>query len=589
MRWRWPRQSISNPSCTRPSRCMRAPTPTSSRKSTQTCSRTPARMRPSTCSPVWRSRITASMPALARSCPSSRPDGPAPTMATCVRLRGHRSMLRAVAFDVDRVHAVAPLRVRGRGRGHEREQRPRRHGLARVRADGRRERGDDLDRRRQRPEHGRCLRVRELRLLLKAELDLAARHQPAHGNAGRRGDDPVPDLLGDAPALEQPVERDAARAGGDADRARRQHRVLERVLAADLRSRAAGADGDRDARAHQIDLAAGDEVTAGEQLCRSRRAPAPRRRRARPPARAWRRRRRRRTGSRPCGPSGSRRRAPARRARSWVAIDEIPVIDARRPPPTPPAAGPASAASASRARLEDAWTTRPRSRTMAWAVSSSARRACCSTSTSASPPSSTIRRMAPDSSWTMMGASPSIGSSSSSTRGFSVSARPMASICCSPPGQLVAVVAAALLQARKQLEDARRVPVAVPRDRREVLVDGQRRKHPALLRHPAEAGARPAMRRQHADVVAVEEQAAGVQAGESHDREQEGGLARPVAAQDRQAAARDDPERHAFQHDGVAVPRRDAVEAEEIRHGARLRDRARARARRRRSRRANLP
>ena len=36
-----------------------------------------------------------------------------------------------------RVHSLAPLRVRRRRRGHEREQRPRRVGLARARADGR--------------------------------------------------------------------------------------------------------------------------------------------------------------------------------------------------------------------------------------------------------------------------------------------------------------------------------------------------------------------------------------------------------------------------------------------------------------------
>ena len=85
IRWRRPFHSTSNPSCTSPSRCIRAPTPSSSSRSTQTCSRTPARMRPRTCSPVWRSRITASIPALARSWPSSSPEGPAPTMATWVR------------------------------------------------------------------------------------------------------------------------------------------------------------------------------------------------------------------------------------------------------------------------------------------------------------------------------------------------------------------------------------------------------------------------------------------------------------------------------------------------------------------------
>src|SRR5262245_13567342 len=53
---------------------------------TAPCSSTPARIRPSTYSPVWRSRITLSMPARCSSCPSSKPEGTAPTMATCVRV-----------------------------------------------------------------------------------------------------------------------------------------------------------------------------------------------------------------------------------------------------------------------------------------------------------------------------------------------------------------------------------------------------------------------------------------------------------------------------------------------------------------------
>ena len=44
------------------------------------------------------------------------------------------------------------------------------------------------------------------------------------------------------------------------------HRAPEGVLAADVRPRRAGRHGDRDARAHEVDLAAGDEVAGGEQL-----------------------------------------------------------------------------------------------------------------------------------------------------------------------------------------------------------------------------------------------------------------------------------------------------------------------------------
>ena len=83
--------------------------------------------------------------------------------------------------------------------------------------------------------------------------------------------------------------------------------------------------------------------------------------------------------------------------------------------------------------LPPSCTTLPRSSTTARAVNPSATRTCCSTSTSATPLSSTMRRIVAASSCTRIGASPSIGSSSSSTRGLSISARAMASICCSPP------------------------------------------------------------------------------------------------------------------------------------------------------------
>ena len=283
MRRRCPRQSISKPPCTRPSRCMRAPTPASSSRSTQTCSSTPARMRPSTCSPVWRSMITASMPALARSWPSSRPEGPAPMMATWVRVA-------TVSAGHGGVHPVAPLRVRRRRRGHEVEQRPRRVGLARARADCRREGRDDLDRRRQRPEHVDAFEVNQLGQLLEAELHIAARHQRAHRNSGRRRRRSDPRLRGDAPALEQSAEP-----------RRRSGRSRSRSCAppapragAHRRCRSPGAARPRaprprrpSARGRPCCRRPRDPRSAA---CRSRRTRARRRRTARPPARARRRR-----------------------------------------------------------------------------------------------------------------------------------------------------------------------------------------------------------------------------------------------------------------------------------------------------------
>ena len=87
----------------------------------------------------------------------------------------------------------------------------------------------------------------------------------------------------------------------------------------------------------------------------------------------------------------------------------------------------------------------------------------------------------------MIGARPSIGSSSSSSAGLTISARAIASICCSPPESWLPKFALPLLEAREDLVDARDVPGPGPRDRGQVLLDGERREHVALLRHPAES------------------------------------------------------------------------------------------------------
>ncbi len=58
------------------------------------------------------------------------------------------------------------------------------------------------------------------------------------------------------------------------------------------------------------------------------------------------------------------------------------------------------------------------------------------------------------------GARPSVASSRISRRGLVISARPIASICCSPPDSWLPMARAALGEAREQREDARRVPRA---------------------------------------------------------------------------------------------------------------------------------
>ena len=61
----------------------------------------------------------------------------------------------------------------------------------------------------------------QLRELLKAQLNLASGNERGHRYAGGRRHDPVAQRLGDAPALEQPGQLDPTRAGRIADGAAR--------------------------------------------------------------------------------------------------------------------------------------------------------------------------------------------------------------------------------------------------------------------------------------------------------------------------------------------------------------------------------
>src|SRR6516165_5964418 len=76
---------------------------------------------------------------------------------------------------------------------------------------------------------------------------------------------------------------------------------------------------------------------------------------------------------------------------------------------------------------------RPRSRMIAVSVNAKILRAFCSTMIADMPSSRMIARSTRRSSSTIRGANPSSGSSSRIKRGLTTSARPMASICCSPP------------------------------------------------------------------------------------------------------------------------------------------------------------
>ena len=95
--------------------------------------------------------------------------------------------------------------------------------------------------------------------------------------------------------------------------------------------------------------------------------------------------------------------------------------------------------------------------------------------------------------WTITGARPSVGSSSSSSRAPVRRMRPIASICCSPPDSFVPWLLRRSAQVRKQLVDLldRQAAVAHLRRQHQVLLDVQAREDAALLRAPGDAaGAR---------------------------------------------------------------------------------------------------
>ncbi len=97
-------------------------------------------------------------------------------------------------------------------------------------------------------------------------------------------------------------------------------------------------------------------------------------------------------------------------------------LPARQPQDSAPATRHPPAAS----RLKPSCTTLPRSRMIARSVTPSTFCACCSTISAASPSSRTNRRSTASNSSTMIGARPSVGSSSNSRRGLSINARPIA-------------------------------------------------------------------------------------------------------------------------------------------------------------------
>ena len=137
---------------------------------------------------------------------------------------------------------------------------------------------------------------------------------------------------------------------------------------------------------------------------------------------------------------------------------------------------------------------------------------------------------------TISGASPSVGSSISRSSGLVISARPMASICCSPPERVPRGSGPRSRRRGNRLEDAGDGPAAsAPAPRHlQVLDHGQRREDAPPLRDERHAPRHDPVRRQPRDVVALEAHGAA-RAGVKpmFVMRSEGGLAGAVAAEER--------------------------------------------------------
>ena len=142
------------------------------------------------------------------------------------------------------------------------------------------------------------------------------------------------------------------------------------------------------------------------------------------------------------------------------------------------------------------------------------------------------------------GASPSVASSRINRRGLVISARPIASICCSPPESWLPRCADRSFEARKQRMDAIERPrwagpvARQPRGRHEILAHGERRKNLPHLRHEADARLRDPIRRPGADRTPVEPNLAAMRREHADDAFHRRGLAHAVAPEQRDALAR---------------------------------------------------
>src|SRR5262249_18440235 len=114
-------------------------------------------------------------------------------------------------------------------------------------------------------------------------------------------------------------------------------------------------------------------------------------------------------------------------------------------------------------------------------------------------------------------------------------------------------IAPALGKTRKQSIDVRQRPVPRTGGNAEIFLYGQRRENFALLRHPADTGARAPMRRLAGNIGATPEDAAAAHPGKSHNGEKQRRFADTVAAEHGKAALRREVEGYAIEYDSRTI------------------------------------
>ena len=176
---------------------------------------------------------------------------------------------------------------------------------------------------------------------------------------------------------------------------------------------------------------------------------------------------------------------------------------------------------------------------------------------------------------TSSGARPSEGSSSSSRRGCAISARPIASICCSPPESVPAFWPRRSRSLGKSVS-ARSYALGSPRAAQvgahlEILADGQVGEDPPPLRHLRDPARHAAIRALRRDVRALEPDPAGARLEQTAHGAQERRLPRAVRADQRDDLARLHLEVDRAQREDRAVGDRERLDAQQRGLGAFMR------------------